>query len=567
MAMVVLVNAPCPSIWKHNHLGLSYLANYLEMNGISTRIMDLNASGKDPSDLFQTVRETEPILIGFTIFRNNYENTRQLIVELRKQGYRGHMTSGGYTATLKYDRVLCDINELDSIVLGEGEITLLELVQRQVAAEDWMSIPGIAYRNENRVIRSSISRLISDLDLLPNSYRDEYVETIQHANFVDLCTSRGCRMACSYCTVNSFYRISRGKKFRCFSPEHMIEEIEAYITGTGVTRFCFDDDDFLGDIHTNRERIERFGQLLRGMKPDITFKVHCRPDMLDLDVLLMLKEVGLSHIAIGVESVVDRQLELYNKRTTPDDGRRGVEIVQQAGIPYEIYMIIADPYVTAEDALKNVDFIENHSGHLTRSGWLGEILPHPGTAMRKRLIADGIVDDDTLAIGGADQIDVTRLEGETRKIFEIRRLVQSRRTIYRDFLDEMLSDVLDSCQRWFIEENLVPEIEKQYLSFFCHFLVNIDQATASESVEKIDAIQDAINRLLESVDACFYSENYPQKDPIRFEILSTVLVFDREEILGGIALKLLEDQGVFSGFCQLTNGRKSDEASSSHSSK
>lgn len=173
------------------NLGLGYLASVLREQGYRVEIVDFES---DAQRILETAQSLQPKVIGFSlIFQFYIERFRSLIKLLRDGGITCHFTIGGHFPSLSHEHTLEFLPEIDSVVRFEGELTLLELVDRIGAGQDWQSIDGIAFRQDGRVVTNPLRALVEDLDTLPYPDRDFKPSIALGHTVMPILASRGCR--------------------------------------------------------------------------------------------------------------------------------------------------------------------------------------------------------------------------------------------------------------------------------------------------------------------------------------------------------------------------------------
>ncbi|MHA1396004.1 MAG: cobalamin-dependent protein, partial [Promethearchaeota archaeon] len=130
MANILLVSTPYTINYLNSkipsvHLGLAYLSGFLKYSGHKVKIIDANAQQTNYEEMYNTAFNYD--VIGFSIYSTNLISTKQAIKKLRVNGYSGHITLGGHLVSLCPQHLL-EIPGANSIVIGEGEITLNDLI-------------------------------------------------------------------------------------------------------------------------------------------------------------------------------------------------------------------------------------------------------------------------------------------------------------------------------------------------------------------------------------------------------------------------------------------------------
>ncbi len=235
-------------------LGLCYVKSYLEFNGYSdVDLVDANIEGWGYKETVSRILEKKYDVIGFTIiFRDMMEQLVDIVSMLRYKGVKSHFTIGGHYPSFEHENILTNILEIDSVALFESEITFLELVNNLKRNTSLSSCLGLAYRYGKRVIINDIRPLISKLDSIPFPDRGYLPKILKDDSVIAILTSRGCYGNCSFCSINPFYSLPMGKKWRGRTAKNIVDEIEYLISLTDRNRFDILDDNFFGpgvDLH------------------------------------------------------------------------------------------------------------------------------------------------------------------------------------------------------------------------------------------------------------------------------------------------------------------------------
>ncbi|NNK48642.1 MAG: B12-binding domain-containing radical SAM protein, partial [Gemmatimonadetes bacterium] len=226
-----------------DNLGIRYLLSSLQRSGYSGDIVRYSS---DPARLIDRAREDQPLVIGFSlIFQYMAPDFGQVITALREAGVATHITIGGHYASFDPEEILQRIPGLDSVTRFEGEVTLVELVDRLASMQDWRNIAGIAYRDGNEVKCNPLRAPISNLDELPRPDRASYDYESEPLPTAAILGSRGCPWDCTFCSIRPFYEAQGGTLRRFRKPEEVVAEMLELYQERGIYLFLFQDDDFL----------------------------------------------------------------------------------------------------------------------------------------------------------------------------------------------------------------------------------------------------------------------------------------------------------------------------------
>jgi radical SAM superfamily enzyme YgiQ (UPF0313 family) len=320
---------------------------------------------------------------------------------VRKARKDALIIAGGYFASLNTTQLLQLCPEIDIIVRGEGEAVASDLLGRIDRAEHWCEAPGIAFLAGHKPVLNPVPPLIADLDSIPFPARDA-LKQAKIKRSAGIASSRGCYYSCSFCSVRTFYGLSGKHTPRFRSPENILDEIESVIAETGIKRFCFVDDDFIGPGKKMRERITLFAQAIKDRKVNFTFSAEFRADEVDADIVAMLKDIGLVEIFLGVESGVQSQLERFNKHVTVEQNKKAIGIVRDSGVKYRCGFIMFDPYVTVPEIQENMQFIHemglDADAKASSIPLLTKMAIFRGAAMELKLREDGLIKEHGLDI-------------------------------------------------------------------------------------------------------------------------------------------------------------------------
>lgn len=371
------------------NLGLGYLAATLRLHGYQVKVFDI---GQDPAQILEAAKAHDPVLIGFSlIFQFYVDRFRSLMCYLRDNGVSCHFTMGGHFPSLSYQHTLELLPELDSVVRFEGEITLIELADSLVSGRDWRGLKGIAYLQAGETIATPLRALIHDLDELPFPDRSFAPNKVLGRLSTPILASRGCARTCSFCSIHMFYRAAPGKVVRTRKPEHVVREMRMLHEERGVTIFLFQDDDFplFGPVWRRWARafVE---ELHRNRLPGrVIWKINCRADAVDPDLMAEMRDAGLFLVYMGLESGSEEGLKTLHKQITVEQNLRAVRIMKELGLRFEYGFMLFDPSTTFESVRENLQFLRMIVGDGSAAASFCRMLPYDGTPIKDQLAREG----------------------------------------------------------------------------------------------------------------------------------------------------------------------------------
>jgi anaerobic magnesium-protoporphyrin IX monomethyl ester cyclase len=357
---VVLINPAWSKLGeKLENLGLGYIAATLRRNNYKVIIIDAPLMEWDSNRTIEEVKNIECKLIGVAIpFQDAAKEILEFISNLKKIKSNSHLTVGGIYPTFAYEEILKLYPTIDSIVIGEGEETTVDLAKAIINQGDFREIKGIAFRDGEKVIKTEIRASIEDLDLLPFPERDTLELTLKTYNFASIISSRGCYGRCSFCSVVPYYG-ALGKTYRVRSAENVLEEIEELYHNYGVVNIVFNDANFIGGSKSAKERAKKIAEEIIKRKLNLEFRIQCRVDDVDEELFALLKKAGLTRVYLGVESGSQTVLDRFVKDATVEDNIKAINILAKLNIFVAMGFIMFDDRININELSENVAFLNN----------------------------------------------------------------------------------------------------------------------------------------------------------------------------------------------------------------
>jgi radical SAM superfamily enzyme YgiQ (UPF0313 family) len=395
---VILIKCPrsCRSHFEENSesLALAYLGAALRQKGEDAEILDASLYGLSLDDIVEAILGNRYDLIGFTIADPTFiKSTMAVINALRQKGIKSHITMGGHTPTFHYKEVLEMCPGLDSVVMYEGENTIVELTQALSRKHDWHRINSLAYRGNSGIKCNPTRPLISNLDSLPFPVRDTVPFLLQHkpdAGVVSIAGGRGCYMNCGFCSIRAFYTVPKGSPWRVRSNENIVDEMEHLVQTYDIKELLFVDDVFVGPGKKNKDRILELADEIEDRKLKVMFSIGETVHNIEEDLFKRLKAVGVRHVLLGIESGSQEILDYFNKGITIQEIQKAVEILKQLDIDIRVSFINFTPLTTIKQLKENVIFYLSLETNILQ-GLLNRLQPYGGTPLGEQLKQTGLV--------------------------------------------------------------------------------------------------------------------------------------------------------------------------------
>ncbi|MHA1891518.1 MAG: B12-binding domain-containing radical SAM protein [Promethearchaeota archaeon] len=281
-------------------LGLAMIAAVIKESGHDVKVFDATAERLNIHELNKRIKKFNPDVIGIT---GNVAFARKIFLTgkwFHKRYPEKIVIYGGPWATAEY-KYLLENDAGDIVVIGEGEITVKELLNVIATGEDLSSVDGIAFIENKEVIRTKNRALIQDLDSLPFPAWElfpppkKYFNNARGKFFYPISTSRGCPLGCIHCT-----KIVHGYKIRMRSVENVIEELKYLRKNFHMDEIIFTDDNFNYDIERAEHLCDEIIKL--DFKISMAFYNGIRADKLTPRLAWKLLKAGAYDVALGIES-------------------------------------------------------------------------------------------------------------------------------------------------------------------------------------------------------------------------------------------------------------------------
>jgi radical SAM superfamily enzyme YgiQ (UPF0313 family) len=361
-------------------LNIAYLASYLRQYDFEVEIWDYEVENFNPSNFVERVKYFNPTIIGLSCLTSKIIIGHRLASLVKKHLPKVMIIIGGNHVSSIPKETLMDFPNFDIAVIGEGEITLLELCQRIKEKKTIKGIPGIGYRNGNNIIIEKSRPLIKDINTIPFPARDLlkynlYKGTVHkgfsrnYLKLIEIFTSRGCPFHCIFCASSS----TMGNKIRFRNIDNVIAEIENCRKKYNINHVTILDDTFTFDQKRVKDLCKYF------KKRNLTWNTTgTRVDTVNEDLLSEMAKSGCIGLAFGIESGSDHILKLINKKITIQQIKNAFRWARKYKIKYieADFIVGAHPDETKKDLKLTKRLIKELKPDILSISY---IVPFPGT--------------------------------------------------------------------------------------------------------------------------------------------------------------------------------------------
>jgi anaerobic magnesium-protoporphyrin IX monomethyl ester cyclase len=366
-------------------LGILYIAAHLERHS-DHRVSALDAQVErwDVETLVDEILKQDPQIVGITAWTDFWYSAHRTAQLLKSRAPGVHIVIGGPHVSI-YPEICLTDSAADSIVLGDGEIPMLLLVNALANGLTPRNIPGVHFKEHG--VREGDDKwfIDKDLDALPHPNRrllpiKKYSSVLARQRYVTtMITSRGCPYKCTFCKLNFQKTLQR-------SAASVVDEFSE-IRDLGISEVEVYDDTFTWSPRRVKEICE--GLIERDL--GIEWAIRDRVTGVKAENLDLLRKAGCSRIHLGVESGSDKTLQTIKKSITLAQARNAVALVKAAGFTTLTYFMIGLPGESRDDVRETIDFAMQLDADYTE---FNICIPYAGTEMYETALKDGIITSD-----------------------------------------------------------------------------------------------------------------------------------------------------------------------------
>ncbi|MCB0628189.1 MAG: radical SAM protein [Saprospiraceae bacterium] len=344
-------------------------------------------------------------VIGLGSICSSYRITLRLIQQLKKLAPEAFVFMGGPQATATAKQTLEIVPQLDAILKGEADFSILELVNEVFGSRNFERVRGLVWRRGTQeIVTNESSPVIEDLDKLPMPAYDLYPRS-SYAGGIAIDAGRGCPFGCTFCSTNEFF----SRRFRMKSGLRLVEEIDFLHQEYGTTQFSL-----THDLFTTNPKLVR--QICTTFQEEIKFEsfewtASARIDSMKDDLTEIMAKSGCTNLFFGVESGSASIQKTIKKKLSVHKVLPVLEECAAHSIESTASIIIGYPEETYEDIRDSIELAINAIRIPNVKSQIHLLVPLPGTPL-SILNADALVYSDLCSniatTGGSEMTDQER---------------------------------------------------------------------------------------------------------------------------------------------------------------
>lgn len=373
-------------------MGVGYLVSAARRAGHQVEIYDQNIYHFPEDHLVEHLKNNRYDVIGVGLIAGYYQYRKLLKLSeaINKIPNRPFFVLGGHISAPDPEYFLKK-TKADAVVIGEAEVSFINLLEALASKKSLSKVKGIAYREDGKVFINEREDLIKDIDSIDfpawDAFDMDYYTLLRNPEIgrdersFQVVASRGCTYNCNFC-----YRMDKG--FRIRSPKNILEEIKKLYIDYHVSYIEFTDELFA----CSEKMIVDFCQAL--LKSGLKIKFYCngRLNYASSQVLKLMKKAGCVYINYGIESLDPQVLKNMNKGLTIGQIIKGIENTVEAGIHPGFNIIFGNIGDTKESLKKGVDFLLKYNTY-AELRTIRPVTPYPGCPLYYYAIEKGLLKD------------------------------------------------------------------------------------------------------------------------------------------------------------------------------
>ncbi|MEW6713876.1 MAG: radical SAM protein [Nitrospirota bacterium] len=348
-------------VWLN--VGFVYLAGSLRAAGYAPIIYDAMSHWHKYDEIEKRIRDEKPNVVATTAFTAEIVEALKLLKLAKDIDPEIITVIGNVHPTFLYKEVLGENDHVDYIVRGEGEETIVELMNALSSGGSLSNVKGIAYRDNSEITATAQRPFIHDLDSLPMAW--DLIDwpiykykAMEDSRLAIVSSSRGCNQQCSFCSQQLFWE----RNWRGRSAENFVAELEHLRDTYGVNVVMLADE----TPTLSRSRWEKILDLLieRNVGTKLLLETRVDDIIRDEDIMWKYRDALVDHIYLGVESTSQASLDKFKKNIKVEESKRALDLINAQDIVTETSFVLGMPDDTVESMRETVELAKYYNPDL-----------------------------------------------------------------------------------------------------------------------------------------------------------------------------------------------------------
>ncbi len=383
-------------------VGLAYIMTAVKKAGFDFDFIDMDINHLSMQDLEAILSEKTYDVCAFGCIVTGFKFVRQIAEIVKKINPEAIIIAGNSVAT-SIPEILLNNTKVDIGVMGEGDVTIVELLRAIEQKKPLSDIQGIVFKEGEKIIETQSRSIIPKLDEIgfPDwdlfdldkyyDYGKVNVNVFSFDNVISfpLNAARGCPHRCSFC-----YHVFKGAKYRKYSEDVIMDEIRRLHYNYGCNYISFWDELTFASVKSTAAMVERF----RTLEFKIGWEASARGDLFKkehIGLIKAMKDSGCENLAFSLENADAEILAAMNKRMSVSEFIEQTKALWEGGVIPLTSVIFGYPQETPETIRQTIKVCEECNIFPS----VGFLLPLPGTPIYEWAKQNGHITDEVQYLG------------------------------------------------------------------------------------------------------------------------------------------------------------------------
>ena len=397
-------------------MGVLYVSAFVKQSGVcNVFTLNLNHVEGDEFEILEGFcREHQIDVVGVGGLSGEYQDLARMVNYVRQINPAIFIIVGGGIMTADPEVTMRAFQQADAGVVGEGEVTSVELIKAISQRIPLNEVKGLIYYEDGLLRRTAPREELMDLDALPfpdyegfdyAAYLEQNPDLSDEGkkySQVSVIGGRSCKYNCTFCFHPS------GTKYRQRSLDSIFSEIDYLVSHYNISYIALREELFA----TDNVRVREFCQGME--KYDVDWSIQLRIDSINQEIVDILKNSRCRYVFVGVESVDDAVLRSMRKGITRAQIENALDLLKSAGLNSRSGVIFGDTAETFDSAQSTLQWFHQNS-HRYRM-FVDMIISFPGSTLYRRACEAGVIPDPVQFL--KDGCPITNVSAMTDQEFE-----------------------------------------------------------------------------------------------------------------------------------------------------
>jgi anaerobic magnesium-protoporphyrin IX monomethyl ester cyclase len=342
-------------------LGLVYIAGELRKSGFDVEIYDSMSRQDTLDDVRMYLRSIQYDVIGVSAITASINAALDVFRISKEEHPEAKTVLGNVHGTFLYKEILDEHSSIvDFVVRGEGEVTMIALMEVLEKGGELNSVSGLAFLVDGKIKTTPVRKFVEDIntlepawDLLDWTLYKFFV--MAHSRLGIVNSSRGCPHSCTFCSQQKFWE--RG--YRELTADNFVSQLRTLRNSYDVNVVMLSDE----YPTKNRDRWEKILDMLIEEDIDISLLLETRVEDIirDRDILWKYRKAKILHIYVGVEATNQESLDVFKKDIKCTDSQEALRLIAAHGMISECSFVLGMPNETHESIARTLDLAKHYN--------------------------------------------------------------------------------------------------------------------------------------------------------------------------------------------------------------